>query len=243
MVIVMDEVSRIAQVSEMTFRHGKWTKEEDELLRTAVQNIGERKWRQVSTLVPGRTSIQCLHRWTKVLKPGRVKGSWTPEEDQLLRDWVQTEGPNKWSQCALKIAGRSGKQCRERWMNSLSPEVRRGDWEPAEDEILLHEFERLGARWTEIAKALPGRTDNAIKNRFYSNIRKIRPKSLFPPAEGSSFYYDDTTDPARIEAEMQVFNLLKYMQKLETMLSNTKEQIVVLETTIDDEFGKKATLV
>ena len=37
----------------------------------------------------GRTPIQCLHRWTKILKPGLVKGPWTPEEDLLLMEWVK----------------------------------------------------------------------------------------------------------------------------------------------------------
>ena len=120
-------------------------------------------------------------------------------------------------------------------MNALNPEVKRGEWEEHEDLILLQEFERVGAKWTEIAKALPGRTDNAIKNRFYSNVRKLRPKNLFNPTEGNSFYYDDDADPARIEAEMQLFNLLKHMQKLEVMLSNTKYQISTLEESIDED--------
>ena len=85
----------------------------------------------------GRTAIQCLHRWTKILKPGLVKGPWTREEDQKLVDWVKTEGPTKWAQASLVIEGRSGKQCRERWFNNLSPQVKKGNWTVEEDDIIF----------------------------------------------------------------------------------------------------------
>lgn len=223
-------------------RHGKWTKEEDDLLRFAIHSIGEGKWRHISTHVPGRSALQCLQRWTRVLRPGRTRGLWTALEDEQLRQWVHTQGPAKWSLCAVTVVGRTGKQCRERWINALSPQVKRGEWDEAEDQVLLREFERVGPKWSEIAKVLPGRSDNAIKNRFYANVRKLRPKCFFPPFEGNTFYYDDSTDLTRIEAEMQVFNLLRYMQKLESMLCSTREQINGLETSIDLEAGRVAAL-
>ncbi len=238
----MEEVSGAEHTEDDSCRRGKWTKEEDDLLRLAIQSIGEGKWRQVCAHVPGRSALQCLQRWTRVLRPGRTKGLWAAQEDEQLRQWVQTKGPFNWSQCALKVTGRTGKQCRERWFNALSPDVKKGEWSEAEDQILLQEFERSGPKWSEMAKSLPGRSDNAIKNRFYANVRKMRPKSFFPPSEGNSFYYDDSTDPARIEAEMQVFNLLKYMQKLEAMLNSTKEQIIGLEDSIDQEVSRVPAL-
>ena len=90
-------------------RCGKWTFEEDERLKAAVQRTGAKNWRKVADIVGGRTSIQCLHRWTKILQPGLVKGAWTKEEDNLLRDWVRKEGATKWAQAAQAIVGRSGK--------------------------------------------------------------------------------------------------------------------------------------
>jgi hypothetical protein len=57
-----------------------------------------------------------------------VKGGWTSEEDQTLCNWVQKEGPKKWSAAADVINGRSGKQIRERWYNILSPGVKKGEW-------------------------------------------------------------------------------------------------------------------
>ena len=157
----------------MIKKTGKWTAEEDELLNKYVPIYGEKQWRKIAEHIPGRSSIQCLHRWTKILKPGLVKGPWTPEEDQKLIAWVRAEGPTKWASAAAFIKGRSGKQCRERWFNNLCPGVKKGAWSEDEDEMIFQLYQKYGSSWSKIAKFIPGRTENAIKNRFYSTLRKI----------------------------------------------------------------------
>jgi len=152
---------------------GKWTAEEDDLLRKYVPLYGEKQWRKISNHIKGRTSIQCLHRWTKILKPGLVKGPWTAEEDQKLINWVKREGPTKWAQASNFIVGRSGKQCRERWFNNLNPNVKKGNWSKEEDELIFELYQKNGSSWSKIAKFIPGRTENAIKNRFYSTLRRL----------------------------------------------------------------------
>ena len=154
-------------------RHGKWTAAEDAALRRGLAEYGEKNWRPISEYVPGRSPIQCLHRWTKILKPGLVKGSWTKEEDLALEAWVTSKGPYKWAQCSKKIPGRNGKQCRERWCNNLDPDVIKGKWSVEEDTSIFNMFQSQGPKWAYIAKFLPGRTENSIKNRFYSTIRKM----------------------------------------------------------------------
>eukprot|EP01017_Pseudomicrothorax_dubius_P031725 TRINITY_DN4074_c0_g3_i2.p1 TRINITY_DN4074_c0_g3~~TRINITY_DN4074_c0_g3_i2.p1 ORF type:complete len:500 (-),score=94.89 TRINITY_DN4074_c0_g3_i2:168-1667(-) len=154
-------------------KQGKWSREEDELLKKTVSILGERQWRKISDQIPGRTAIQCLHRWTKILKPGLVKGPWTLEEDERLTEWVRREGPTKWAQAAAFITGRSGKQCRERWFNNLNPCVKKGSWSEEEDELIFKLYKQYGSSWSKIAKFLVGRTENSIKNRFYSTLRKI----------------------------------------------------------------------
>ena len=161
------------QIPQYPKKSGKWTIEEDNLLRKYVELYGEKQWRKISQHIPGRTSIQCLHRWSKILRPGLVKGPWTPEEDQRLVSWVQAEGPNKWAQAANFIIGRSGKQCRERWFNNLNPDVKKGDWSKEEDELIFELYQKHGSSWSKIAKFVEGRTENSIKNRFYSTLRKL----------------------------------------------------------------------
>ena len=101
---------------------GKWTAEEDAQLRQAVNANSGKNWKKIAVHLPGRTDVQCLHRWQKVLKPGLVKGPWTPQEDAMVVELVQKYGQKKWSFIARQLHGRLGKQCRERWYNHLSPD-------------------------------------------------------------------------------------------------------------------------
>jgi len=73
----------------------------------------------------------------------------------------------RWSEIALSIPGRKGKQCRERYLNHLDPNLNKAPWTVEEDLILTEKHEQIGNRWSEIAKFLPGRAENAVKNRFH----------------------------------------------------------------------------
>ena len=131
----------------------------------------------------------------------KIKGSfskkckWTPEEDKCLIDSVKKHGMTNWSLVATAVFGRTGKQCRERWTNQLCPVLNKGDWTAQEDEILIKQQQLHGNTWSKIARYLPGRSLNAVKNRWswlsrhnvinaLSTISATRPK----PSPKKYFY-------------------------------------------------------
>lgn len=103
-----------------------------------------------------------------------VKGRrrpWQPHEDAKVIELVNKYGQS-WAVVASMMGGRTGKQIRDRYLNKLRPNIKKGDWTPEEDQMLLCLYYQVGHKWSKIATYLPGRTEGQVKNRFYSHIKK-----------------------------------------------------------------------
>jgi hypothetical protein len=109
---------------------------------------------------------------------GVNRGMWNQTEDGLLMKAVGQFGCKKWTDVARLVPNRTSKQCRERWCNKLAPNVKHEPFESWEDAIIVEKQRELGNRWSAIARQLPGRSPNSVKNRWYSGLKSAHEPRL-----------------------------------------------------------------
>ena len=147
-----------------------WTKEEDKILMDKAQEFNYKNWNAIADFIPGRTSIQCSARYRRI-RPGLIKGAWDKEEDTKLLALYKKYGKN-WAAISKEMPQRTGKQIRDRFLNSLDTKFSRGKFTEEEDQAIIKYFKIYGNSWAKIAKKLKTRTGDMVKNRFYSSLKK-----------------------------------------------------------------------
>lgn len=127
----------------------------------------------VASRLPGRIGKQCRERWFNHLDPSIKKGEWSPEEDRIVfgaqaslyTAAVKASVSSAWDVCIICLAS-VVKLCLQVYV-SLA-----GENFVFVCHLSFNCQAYMGNRWCEIAKLLPGRTENAVKNRFNSSARK-----------------------------------------------------------------------
>jgi hypothetical protein len=156
------------------FRKSPWTTEEDHFLQQIMSTRpSEVPWTELKSLFPTKTTNQIYQRWNYVLDPRLRKGSWTVEEDRLIGEWVAKHGTKEWNGLVkASLPQRTPKQCRERWMNQLQTVKADRKWTVEEDAELIRLHKMMGNHWSQIAAVMNGKTDNQVKNRWYSTVSR-----------------------------------------------------------------------
>jgi hypothetical protein len=166
----------IDQMTGSTRSTGTWKEEEDIKLKAAVRTHGGKNWIAITSLVSGRTIIQCRNRW-RTLNPSidrvaKQRYKWAEDEDIKLKDAVQKLGSNNWVAIAAMVLGRTKLQCKNRWYGALNPSIDQmtgstGTWKKEEDVKLKAAVQTHGGKdWVAIAALVPGRTRKQCWNRW-----------------------------------------------------------------------------
>jgi hypothetical protein len=164
--------TRTHQGTTRSNKNKKWSVSEDATLTALVTSQDEVDWQVVAARFPDKTHQQVVEHWTKVLDPTLMKGSWTRAEDQTIVEFVESHGTKSWSHLTTILPGRIGKQCRERWVNHLNPEICHEPFTPEDDRRIMELHRTHGNKWARIADLMRSRSCNAIKNRWNSVLAK-----------------------------------------------------------------------
>ena len=137
----------------------------------------------------------------------------TAEEDKKLKSAISVHGTSDWMKIASLMEGRNSRQCRERWLNYLSPKLNNSEWTKEEDQFLLEKINEMGKLWVQIAKYFPGRTDQMMKNRYNKlkredgTTKKRKPRVVRPLKKAYLIKFDlkdsiNNFDFSNLEAEI-----------------------------------------
>ncbi|XP_038869116.1 snRNA-activating protein complex subunit 4-like [Salvelinus namaycush] len=151
------------------FRRRRWGSVEDEILRELVEKmrIGNYiPYTQISYFMEGRGSCQLMYRWTQVLDPTLKKGYWSKEEDEMLLRAVAKHGVGNWWKIRQDVPGRNDGQCRDRYVDVLVGNVKKGPFDEKEKAQLRLLVEKYGRKWSKIAAEIPNRIDSQVLHQW-----------------------------------------------------------------------------
>lgn len=153
---------------------------------------------------------------------GHKKNKWTPEEDVVLKSVVMKFGAKNWNHIASFLNGRTGKQCRERWLVCLDPSVNREEWTKEEDEHLIKLQKKYGNKWSRIIRYFTGRSSASLKNRWALLLRRQKNEDSdddIPIFRSKKRRAVTTTKPRKVESVVSEIPVEKAQKTVENNTS------------------------
>jgi len=147
-----------------------WTKEEDEILINFVKSTNSRNWKKISSILKTKTPQQCSYRFNKIYTLKDQK-KFTRNEDILIIELIEKYG-HDWNEIINHFPGRKIEELSERYFNKLNPSLKKRQFEPEEDTLILKLHNLHGNNWNEISKYFKDASVSVIKNRYYSHLKK-----------------------------------------------------------------------
>jgi hypothetical protein len=175
---------RIYKSTQEATRASTFTAAQDAILVSLMglpsnkSNTGRINWTRIATSLAPFTATQCKLRFRRI--NGAKRGRWTAAEDLVLKAAVNELGETSWEALSKKVEGRSGMQCRERWLHSLKTGTKKGAWSEEEDSKLVEIVEEMkgmsGGKvvWEDVAEKLAnGRSKNLCRSRFAVLLKRV----------------------------------------------------------------------
>ncbi|XP_028980486.1 snRNA-activating protein complex subunit 4 [Esox lucius] len=196
------------------FRRSAWNSEEDEILRELVEKmrIGNYiPYTQISYFMEGRDSCQLMYRWTQVLDPTLKKGYWSKQEDEMLLKAVAKYGVGNWWKIRQEVPSRNDGQCRDRYLDVLIGNVKKGPFDEEEKALLRRLVEKYGYKWSKIAAEIPNRIDSQVLNQWRKmtgykrcRSRRVRRSRPMPKKAASRQKSSDELDSSSDEEDVNM---------------------------------------
>ena len=140
-----------SNTNEPIIKKGKWSQEEDNLLKKYVNKFGEGNWSKIERFFIGRTRKQIRQRYISNIKIKKVSediNEKIPMDSCSSSDEEENEDIKKYENKNIF------------------------KWDEELDKLLLKEYFLSKKSWVKISKKIPGSSENSVKNRFYSLLRQ-----------------------------------------------------------------------
>lgn len=175
-------------------------------------------------------------------KNKRVKKHFTAEEDQTIKHFVQIIGSKKWSFIANFVPGRTAKQCRDRYMNNLKPEIEKVDWSQKEDNLLIDLYTKYGPKWSLFCKYIPNKNTVSIKNRltFLQRSRFFFPKKKQEEEKKNDKEEPNNSEKRNSDDHIKTKRGQDFFEKDDLWTNNEKHDQIFEENSsfdFDDEYN------